>query len=74
VKYASWMPQQQKGFLCILGERRLERSIQAISEGTKQITGILFICIKSHMHDAETGKTTVCFPKIGPLSHSTKQI
>lgn len=63
-------------FMSFLGRQRLERSVQAMSEGTRQIIDILFLCIKSYFDDARRSKTAVGFLKIGTLSvsHSTVQI
>jgi hypothetical protein len=63
-------------FMSFLGRQWLERSVQAVSEDTKKIMDILFLCIKSHLHDAQTSKTAVGFLKIGTLSvsHSIVQI
>lgn len=73
---APWMLQPDKLILCPLDERRLKKWIQSISEGTKQITAIFFLCIKPHLHDAQTSKTAMGFLMISSLfvSRSTVQI
>lgn len=70
------VPTAEMDFISFPDGQRLERSVQVMSEGTRQIMDILFLCIKSYLHDAQISKTAVGLLKISTLSvsHSTVQI